>query len=106
MGAGGFKFLKARPIALILDSSKCDPSTWEKERVAAKPTLALADVKSMLDDKHTPATFPDPVYCPAQTIEAIIEQMLDFFRGNAGVRRAQLISMLNGCDNKLLGFSC
>ena len=42
--------------------------------------------------------FADPVYCPNQTMESIMRQMLDFFDKNSGrVSRALLVSMLNGC---------
>ena len=43
--------------------------------------------------------FADPVYCPNQTMESIMRQMLDFFDKNSGmVSRALLVSMLNGCE--------
>ena len=43
--------------------------------------------------------FSEPIYKPGATMETIIESMLAFFRCNDGVRRAQLITMLNGAKD-------
>ena len=41
-----------------------------------------------------------PVYRPGDSLEAIVQRLLDFVRANTDVSRVQLICMLNGCDRK------